>query len=404
MQQPRTRRITGHTLLIKRKRGPQWYVKYRVPDPARPGRMVQRKKLLGPAWRERGRPPAGYFTAKLAEQELQALLTDARRGTLAVVTRVGHTFNHACEAWLTYVEVERERAKSTVRDYHNTVARYLLPHFGADRPVAAITTEDVDALRVHLLTETRLSRRSVQKIMVLLYGIMKRAKRAKWLTVNPCEDAERVTVKRSGHFSVLTPEEVHAVARVADCDQDSALFLVAAFTGLRMGELRALRWQDVDFAGHTIFVRRNYTYSREAEPKSGKVRSVPLIDQAAAALDQLSRREHFAAPGDLVFCTELGTYIDDGDLRQRFYSALRRAGLGRKREGEKPMTFHDLRHTFGTLAVKVWDLPKVQAYMGHANIATTMIYVHHVPKASDADTLSRLVGRSDRGMPVPTVL
>jgi len=73
------------------------------------------------------------------------------------------------------------------------------------------------------------------------------------------------------------------------------------------------------------------------------------------------------------------------------------AALGHKREAETPMTFHDLRHTFGTLAVKVWDLPKVQGYMGHANISTTMGYVHHVPKTSDANALTALVDAGDRG-------
>jgi integrase len=110
------------------------------------------------------------------------------------------------------------------------------------------------------------------------------------------------------------------------------------------------------------------------------VRSVPLVDVAARALDGLSRREHFTQPEDLVFCNAFGDYLHDGELRRRFYAALRVAGLGEKRTGGKPMTFHDLRHTFGTLAVKVWDLPKVRAYMGHSSITTTMGYVHHVPR------------------------
>jgi integrase len=167
--------------------------------------------------------------------------------------------------------------------------------------------------------------------------------------------------------------------------------MVAAFAGLRMGELLALRWDDVDFAGRSILVRRNRTHGEEKEPKSGKVRSVPLIDQAAVALDGLSRRDEYTQPGDLVFPTDLGSYLHDGDLRHRFYSALRRARLGHKRQGDRPMVFHDLRHTFGTLGARIWPLPELQAYMGHANISTTMIYVHHVPKASAADALSRLV-------------
>ena len=71
-------------------------------------------------------------------------------------------------------------------------------------------------------------------------------------------------------------------------------------------------------------------------------------------------------------------------LRRRYRRALGRAGL-------KPLRFHDLRHTFGTLAVQAFPLSDVKAYMGHANIDTTMLYVHHVPQHDAADKLSALV-------------
>jgi integrase len=73
---------------------------------------------------------------------------------------------------------------------------------------------------------------------------------------------------------------------------------------------------------------------------------------------------------------------------------MNRAKLGHLRDGSNPFRFHDLRHTFGTLAVQVWPLTDVQAYMGHANVQTTMIYVHHVPKQDAADRLSKLVAAS----------
>ncbi len=79
-------------------------------------------------------------------------------------------------------------------------------------------------------------------------------------------------------FYVLDPTEVEALARAAESDQDAALFRVAAFTGLRLGELRALRWSDVDFSKRLVHVRRNFTHGAEGSPKSGRVRSVPLID------------------------------------------------------------------------------------------------------------------------------
>jgi integrase len=238
-----------------------------------------------------------------------------------------------------------------------------------------------------------LSRRTVQKTLVLLHGIFKRAKRRKWITANPAADAERVSVKRSGDFNVLTPVQVEAVSRAAESEQDAVLFCVAAFTGLRQGELRALRWGDVDFAKRTIIVRAGYTHGEAGLPKSGKVRSVPLIDQAAVALDRLSRSEHFTEDGDLVFCSPTGGYLDDGDMREGFYDALCAAELGHLRDKADRITFHDLRHTFGTLGAAVWPLHDLQAYMGHADIQTTMLYVHHVPRLDAADELTRAIVR-----------
>ncbi len=379
-------RVTGHIDLKKRKRGPVYYLRYRLAD----GRQVQ--KLLGPAWTERSRPPAGYYTKRTAEEELQQVLADARRGTLpGSQARSGRTFEDACAEWLRYVEHDKQRAPSTLADYRNVVNGCLLPEFGENTSLEKITTERIEDYRERLLDEERLTRRSIQKVLVLLYGILKRAKRRKWIPSNPAEDVERVTVKRSGDFQVLSPVEVAAVARAAESEQDAAIFTVAAFTGLRLGELRALRWRDVDFAKQTVIVRGSFTHGRPGPPKSGKVRSVPLIDQAARPLDALSQRAEFVGPDDLVFCNEVGEHLGDDRLRDRFYAALTAAKLADKRTGSKPMVFHDLRHTFGTLAVEAWPLHDVQAYMGHADIQTTMIYVHHQPKASAADKLSQLV-------------
>jgi integrase len=219
-------------------------------------------------------------------------------------------------------------------------------------------------------------------------------------------------LKRSGDFNVLSPSEVEAVARAARDEQDAAVFLTAAYTGLRMGELRALRWADVDFAGERILVRKGVTRWEEGSPKSGRVRSVPLVGQVARALGGLSRREFFTAPGDLVFPSEIGRYFDDGRLRLRFYAALHAAGLRHLREREDRFVFHDLRHMFGTLAVRAFPLSDVKAFMGHESIETTMIYVHHVPQTDAAARLGALLaaegappasgvaaGRSDSRVP-----
>lgn len=382
-------RVTGH-LQVKGSPGRRrWYALWRDSEGrhqrvlgyahVKPsGRLTARGAVI---WRagDGPRPGPDWLTPREASDRLASILAEAPRVTLSS-SRV--TFEDSCREWLRYVEHDRQCTASTVRDYRNTVRKHLLPGFGAVTPVAAITTEDIDEFREDMLEEGKLSRRTIQKILVLLHGVLKRAKRKKWIASNPAEDAERVTVARSGDFSVLTPEEVEALARAASCEQDTAIFIVAAFTGLRLGELRGLRWADVDFTKGTVHVRRNIPqHGVERVPKSGKVRSVPLADRAAEVLDALSRRNHWTSDADFVFVHVCGGPVDAGHLRERFHEAREQAGLTYLR-------FHDLRHTFGTLAVRVFPLTDVKAYMGHADVQTTMLYVHHVPQQDAAAKLS----------------
>lgn len=242
-------RATGHVKLVQRQRGSVFYAKYRLPA----GRHPQR--LLGPAWLKRGRPPEGYFTRELAAAELHRILADADRGYAG--GQVRRTFREACDEWLRYVEHDKERAASTLRGYRNIVNGRLVPAFGAVTALAVITTDDVDAYRERQLEAGKLARRTIQQDMVILHGIYKRAKRRKWIAANPSENAERVTVTKTGEFRVLSVEQVEACARASATPQLAAIIRVAAYTGLRLGELRALRWRDVDFAKSLLHVRRN---------------------------------------------------------------------------------------------------------------------------------------------------
>jgi len=373
-------KATGYVRTIDRKRGPVFYAKLKLPD----GSQAQRR--LGRVWAKRTRPPAGYLTRGMAEARLQAIL--AGDDALVNIAPSHVTFRRACDERLRYVEHDRHRNRSTVNDYRNVIEHDLIPFLGADTPVENITTADVDRLREHLLGRG-LSHRTAQKVLVILHVIMSRAKRKGWITSNPCENAEKVAVARSDDFNVLSVEPVHAVAGAAPTDLLRALFLTAAFTGLRMGELLALRWRHVDFANRILDVQRNYVEGVEDTPKAHRRRSVPLSDQAVMALDALSRREHFTDPDDLVFGDQVGEHADDDAIRDAFYDALDAAGLGRLREGDEPIVFHDLRHTMGTLCAAAGiDLRRVQAWMAHADIQTTMRCLHYVPAHDDAARLT----------------
>jgi integrase len=176
---------------------------------------------------------------------------------------------------------------------------------------------------------------------------------------------------------VFSPEEVLALVRAAESEQDGAIYLTAAFTGLRRGELIALRWRDVDFPGSVVRVRASYSAGALTSPKSGKVRSVPMAPQVAETLARLGRRGWSAGDDDLVFVGEGGGFVDGSALRRRYKFALERAGL-------RSLRFDDLRHTFGTRAISKADILRVKEWMGHADVATTMRYLHYVPRPEDA--------------------
>ncbi len=345
---------TGNVFRREGQRGPVWYAKYRLPS----GRQVQKK--IGPAWAQRGRPAAGYFTKRTADDWLRGVLDEARRGTLPGMVRTGVTLSDAAAEWLRYCEHERAVKVSTLTEYRHASDRII-------RDLGHHMIEDVTPEMLERWKGTlALSNRSVAKYLVILLGIFKRAMKVWGLPRNPAADVERPRQRVSDDLEAFSPEEIWALVRAAGSDQDAAVFLTAAFTGLRMGELLALQWRDVDFAGDAIRVRRSYNiHGGIGTPKSGKVRSVPMVPDVAGALARLSERDEFIGDDELVFPNEFGRFMDASSLRDRYKASLARAGLRRLR-------FHDLRHTFGTLAVRRAEVPAVQAWMGHSDIQTTM--------------------------------
>ena len=288
------RPVSGHVFRMEGKRGPRWYAKYRLPD----GRQVQ--KVVGPAWTQRGRPTDGYFTKRTAQDWLRDVLDEARRGTLPGMIRTGATFADAAEEWLRYVEEDRGRKPSTLVDYRSIVHAHLIPAFGDER-LERVSTEMIEHWLSARQGDGKLSRRSLQKMVVLLNGIFRRARRVWRLPHNPVADVERLTVAKRTDIAFYTPEEVRALARCAEDEQDAAIFLTAALTGLRMGELLALRWRSVDFSASTVRVTASYSVGQLGTPKSGCGRAVPLMDEAAETRARLAARDFCTEPDDLVF-------------------------------------------------------------------------------------------------------
>jgi integrase len=274
---------------------------------------------------------------------------------------------------------------SVVRDRRSTLQAHLIPAFGT-RPVREITSSEVRAwwrgLHDPKRSAGRLSDRTVNKLLSELRAIFTWAAENYRLAGNPADRIAKhreLTAERPDFFSV---EEVEALVRAAAGERDALIFRVAAFAGLRRGEIISLRWCHIDFAREHIHAVESVSAGEDSRVKDYEGRTVPLAPQVAAVL--VAWRPNDAEDGDLVFPGTLPDRKLDGDaLSKRYREARERAGL-------RALTFHDLRHTFGSLAVDGGaSVVQVQAWMGHADIKTTMRYLHSKSRAADAALLGQ---------------
>jgi integrase len=363
----------------------------------------QHEKRLGPAWTDKGAPAPGFLRERDAQALLDAILVDARRGQLRP-ERTGVLFSDVAEEWYDRGRFERDWSASTQVDYRSVLDAHLLPEFGAQR-IEAITPEELERWRNGLVEDGARSRRTANKILTHMHTIFEHAVQYHGLAANPVAKVARLRESYdAARFDFYSPEEIDtlvaAAARgahregsrpaVSDAEralqaaedrQDAAIYLTAALSGLRRSELLALRWEDVDFEQSSIRVFEGYSAKRAGKPKSRKSRTVPMVEEIARALGDLEARGAHTTKNDLVFVSREGTHVDGSALRRRYLATLEAAGL-------RQLRFHDLRHTFGSLAINVASIVQVQAWMGHGDIKTTMRYLHHKSRADDAQLLS----------------
>lgn len=229
---------------------------------------------------------------------------------------------------------------------------------------------------------------TVTRIKALVSAILSHAVEDGLMDANPASRIGKF-IKRREHAQVdfLTRDEARTFLEVVKEHYPGyySLFLCSLRTGMRLGELLALEWGDIDFAGGFIEVRRSYVCGRLTTPKNGKSRRVDMSRQLAATLKalQTERKREALARGwvkvpDLVFVNEAGKVLDHGNLRRRvFWPALAKAGLRRIR-------LHDLRHTFASLLIQNGEsLAYVRDQLGHHSIQITVdTYGHLVPGAN----------------------
>jgi len=320
-------------------------------------------------------------------QKLTKAMSDRDSGIIfdAGSLTVGKYLNR----WLK--DVENTVRKSTYERNEQLVRLHIRPALGRITLKNLTTTQARWFYRERL--DSGLAPATVHKLHIVLHKALKAAVADGLVPRNAAAGLKLPRITRE-EINPLSPKETHRLLEAASGDRLEALYVLAIATGLRQGELLALKWEDVDLERGVLRVRRTLTRVGGkvslGEPKTKKSRrSVNLTDAAVEALRshlsrQLEEMEQMGSlyrPGGLVFANETGGLINPSNLRNRsFARLLKRAGL-------PPTTrFHDLRHTCATLLLSHNVNPKIVSEMlGHSSIAITLdTYSHVLPTMQES--------------------
>lgn len=367
-----TRRARGSGALLTRRNTDgteSWIGQWRAD-----GKQVRR--ALG---RKRQRGSRVGMTEVEANRELSRLMTehqpvkDVGEPSQLPVVEVGRALLRDLE--------QRGRKKATIEGYTTVIEQHMKAFF-KDTSIGAVDKPKVKAFIKFMdgggSTKKVKSRKTVLNAYKVLHAVLDHAEAEDLIEANPARKVSPPVAMKvalgEGEERWLTVEEVEAVCRKAATDDwgdmEPALWITAAWTGLRIGEITALRWRDVRWAKGSIWVGRAYVRGQVSTPKSNKGRHVPLVSRVAQELEALSKRTNYPADDDLVFAhPDLGTPLDRTKLSKRWQAAVKRAGL-------RPHRFHDLRHTFATTMLNNLNNDKraaeqVRHWLGHADLRTT---------------------------------
>jgi integrase len=334
---------------------------------------LKRKTIYG-----RKREEVRDKLAKALADQVDGLVFDA--GTLTV--------GEYLETWLRDVDKDTVR-ESTYERHENVVNLHLVPALGRIK-LSKLNPAHVQGLYRERL-ESGLAPATVQKIHAVLHKALSQAVRWSLVPRNVTE-AAKAPRPTAEEMHPLSREETRRFLDAVQGDRLEALYVLAVHTGMRQGEMLALKWEDVDLENAVVRVRRTLTRSGgrfslgDTKTKKSR-RTIHLTEAAVQALRRhlACQMEYMQCLGDLykdqglIFTTDTGKTINPSNLRQRsFAPLLKQARLPKIR-------FHDLRHTCATLLFSRNVHPKyVQELLGHASISITLdTYSHVIPGMGD---------------------
>ncbi len=346
--------------MIRKRDNGYWYTDFVLSDGTRVRRSL-------------GKHVASEREAKRAARrlfkEMEQALLDRRAGAPPRVA-----FSGFADHWFeTHVRVNCK--PSVQRRYESMIRVHLVPVF-SDRELHTITIEDVERAKAtwsrtkHPHTDKPLSAKTVNEHLACLAAMLEKAVEWGYLGENPARKVKRLRLEPQQHTWLNAEQMAMFLDTCRASEPDWFPLVFAGFhTGMRLGELLALRWECVDFEGEQIEVRRSRTRGVTTSPKGHKRRFVPLSKPLAALLKGLPR-----SGSGLVFVMKDGRPITRDMLKHPFERLCKAAEVPR-------ITPHDMRHSYASLLVsRGAPLNLVQQLLGHVDIQTTLRYAHLAPK------------------------
>lgn len=290
-------------------------------------------------------------------------------------------FSSIASDW--FESIESQTKESTRNKYLNMLNSYILPLYG-DRTLDSITYDFIDSHCNFLLVSggkngNGLSAKTVTDVLSLIRNVLKYAIR-KGMYV-PC-DGSAIQVKRTAMpMRVLSKTEQEQLCKyiLAEPEPCNIGILVCLFTGLRVGEICALRWEDVSFLDQTIHVHHTLQRVQNKLGKGSKTKIVVTTPKSACSIrtipipDELNKvlAAYKKSSSGYLLTNDVSRFVEPRTMQNRFKKVLKLNGI-------EPANFHAIRHTFATRCIEVgFDVKSLSEILGHATVNITMNrYVH----------------------------
>ena len=302
------------------------------------------------------------------------------------------TLESYSRTWLTVADLNLK--VSTVRFYRDHLENHVFPVMGS-RPIDSVTRKDCREL-VTTVRKKGLKISTVRGIVRTLSTVLSQAVEDELLAANPALRMRKYLQRGDEPEAEVDPfpqEEAQHIVAVAreHFPEWHAWLLCALRTGLRPGELLALKWGDIDWRGCYVHVQRNLVRGRLTTPKNHQCRKVDLSRQLRAVLRLWRRQEsvkclELGVPRpEWIFASGLGTPLDESNVRKMFNRILDRAELHRRGP-------HQMRHTFASMLLQTGaPITYVSRQLGHRDSSVTLrVYAHWLPEATAEKGVNRL--------------